>query len=225
AGVLDKEPQMLLLCQTEASRVQSGGARGVIVGQQQHGRAGGSAFDSGAWRREPRTAGLAQSKVEVVPCGAAKRQGCGVRVRGRGRSGTREERDSRQREEGLGQIHIQLAAVGARPGSADSSMAKVFTLRVRLEHGLFPLTLALSLREREPPTVPPESPDAPRLADRLASILPLPKGKGRGEGNRAPALRTVSGSGLASAHRPGLPTELHGRRMIEEQARGKLLQV
>jgi hypothetical protein len=46
----------------------------------------------------------------------------------------------------------------------------------------FPLTPALSPRERESQGVRIELSHAPGFADRLARILPLPKGEGWGEG-------------------------------------------
>jgi len=51
-------------------------------------------------------------------------------------------------------------------------------------NALFPLTPALSLREREhhlPVSLEPETPDTD---DRRSTILPLPEGEGRGEGER-----------------------------------------
>ena len=48
----------------------------------------------------------------------------------------------------------------------------------------FPLTLSLSLKEREQHIVRLESYERVGFADRLAAILPLPKGEGRGEGEQ-----------------------------------------
>ena len=48
----------------------------------------------------------------------------------------------------------------------------------------FPLTLTLSLREREQHSVRLESYERVGFADRLAAILPLTKGEGRGEGEQ-----------------------------------------
>jgi hypothetical protein len=53
---------------------------------------------------------------------------------------------------------------------------------VGLEYGLFPLTLTLSLGEREPPPARLGNFDALRFGDRQARTLPLPKGEGWGEG-------------------------------------------
>src|ERR1017187_8119560 len=47
---------------------------------------------------------------------------------------------------------------------------------------LFPLTPALSLRERELPSQPHNISRRASLAETLAAILPLPRGEGRGEG-------------------------------------------
>ena len=46
----------------------------------------------------------------------------------------------------------------------------------------FPLTLTLSLREREPPPARLASTNELCFADRLTRMLPLPKGEGWGEG-------------------------------------------
>jgi hypothetical protein len=54
----------------------------------------------------------------------------------------------------------------------------------------FPLTPALSLRERESLRPTLEISNALRHADRLATILPLPEGEGRGEGE--PRVQTES---------------------------------
>ncbi len=48
----------------------------------------------------------------------------------------------------------------------------------------FPLTPALSPREREQPGPALEHSYTAGLADRLTTILPLPEGEGRGEGKR-----------------------------------------
>ena len=50
--------------------------------------------------------------------------------------------------------------------------------------GFFPLTPALSLGEREPQSTACANANGLRFADRLAKILPLPKGEGRGEGKQ-----------------------------------------
>ena len=47
---------------------------------------------------------------------------------------------------------------------------------------LFPLTLALSLGERERPTLRCDESKRSGLAKAQQTILPLPKGEGRGEG-------------------------------------------
>ena len=48
----------------------------------------------------------------------------------------------------------------------------------------FPLTLTLSLREREQHTIRVRSFNEARFADRLTIIHPLPGGEGWGEGER-----------------------------------------
>src|SRR5437899_8778723 len=48
----------------------------------------------------------------------------------------------------------------------------------------FPLTLALSRREREHRTPRCDEPRRPGLAKTRRAILPLPKGEGRGEGEK-----------------------------------------
>jgi len=71
-------------------------------------------------------------------------------------------------------------------------------------NGLFPLTPALSLRERERHRSDSPQFDALRLFDRQVSILPLPEGEGWGEGEE-----TVSLSDAATFlrdHRPQLLT-------------------
>ena len=47
---------------------------------------------------------------------------------------------------------------------------------------VFPLTPALSLGEREPQSTARANTNGLRFAERLAKILPLPKGEGWGEG-------------------------------------------
>jgi hypothetical protein len=59
----------------------------------------------------------------------------------------------------------------------------------------FPLTLTLSLREREQQRALRGLTNGLRFADRLAEILPFPKGEGRGEGEeRCHNSRTPSDS-------------------------------
>src|SRR5512136_2648899 len=56
----------------------------------------------------------------------------------------------------------------------------------------FPLTPPLSLREREPRNPSLELARCVRFAEALTTILPLPKGEGRGEGGQNSRLATAA---------------------------------
>ena len=62
---------------------------------------------------------------------------------------------------------------------------------------LFPLTPALSLREREPSGTCAELNTPAAFRPSLAAILPLPAGEGRGEGERV--QQTDGASGLSAS--------------------------
>ena len=70
--------------------------------------------------------------------------------------------------------------------------------RVRHFHYRFPLTPALSLREREARRPILRQPDAPEWFERRARILPLPEGEGRGEGEERVELAGEAANSLHS---------------------------
>ena len=101
-----------------------------------------------------------------------------------------------------GSVKICPAKLLAPPSRSGSLAAPGLVERVALEYGLFPLTLTLSLGEREPLQPRLGSADAHRFADRLPRILPLPKGEGWGEGKEDTRTVQASGLGLTPTHRP-----------------------
>ena len=79
--------------------------------------------------------------------------------------------------------------------------------------GRFPLTLTLSLGEREQQGSTFENSDGLRFADRLLNVLPLPKGEGWGEGN--PDLPTPTLSEKREMHRFTILFARHVTRAVE----------
>ena len=71
-----------------------------------------------------------------------------------------------------------------------------------LSYDLFPLTLALSLGEREPWPALLGYGDDFGLTGRLANVLPLPKGEGQGEGKGD--ARTTRCPGIGAKSQPSL---------------------
>ena len=75
---------------------------------------------------------------------------------------------------------------------------------------LFPLTPALSLREREPSGTCAELNTPAAFRPSLAAILPLPAGEGRGEGERGRVFKEASGLVAPLLLAPGFSRVLGG---------------
>ena len=97
------------------------------------------------------------------------------------------------------------------------------TGRAGLKFRLFPLTPALSLGEREQQAARAEILSDLRIADRLAMILPLPKGEGWGEGKEHAHSTEQVRFRLGFRTLPGGPSELGPFINLSRQPCGKPL--